>query len=59
MWRYVSTFWSMFWEWVDWGLTWLTQWVDSLSFFQLALVAAAVVAFGTMLLRGFGSRSSY
>ena len=55
MWRYVSTLW----EWVDRGLTWLTQWIDSLSFFQLALVAAAVVAFGTMLLRGFGSRSSY
>ncbi len=55
MWEYVS----LAWEWLDWLLSQLTWWMDSLEPWQLALVAAGFVVMGAWLLRGFGSRTSY
>ncbi len=55
MWSYLESAWN----WVDWLLYEISLWMDQASFFQMAVVGALIVATGYLLLRGFGSRSSY
>ena len=55
MWYYLE----LAWNWIDHLLYQVTLWMDRASFLQMAAAGAAIVAVGYLLLRGFGSRTSY